>query len=130
MKKLSHLLAATFLYLSCLPWLLAAGIENVLDRSGFDFDRPDVPEVEAGDTPSEKFFIVFLQIVEVILFVAGIAAVVVIVVAGVRLTFSVGSEEEVEAAKKTLLYTVLGLLAVFLSFFVVQNILVIFTATL
>jgi hypothetical protein len=104
----------------------AAGILDILDRASISGERPDVPEVAEGGTPGAKFLIVFLTAVEVILFVAGIAAVVMIVAAGVRLTFSIGIEEQIEASKRMLIYAVLGLLAVFLSFFVVQNITTIF----
>ena len=124
----SYILIASALY-SWLLWhsaTLAVGINEVLNRAGVSGKKPNVPEVGQGGTPSQKFYLLFLTVVEVILFVAGIAAVVVIVISGVRLTFSIGQEEQIEGAKKGILYATLGLLAVFLTFFVVQNITKIF----
>lgn len=81
----------------------------------------EVPQIK-GETVTDKVFQIFLAVVQLFLFIAGIGATAMIVIAGIRMTFSTGSEEQIEGAKKMLLYAVLGLLAVFLSFLVVQNV--------
>lgn len=95
-----------------------AGIHSIL--------HPDTPNLLAEVQPEEKMYLLFLTAVEFILYISGIGATVMIVIAGVRMTASAGNDGAVSAAKKMLLYSVIGLLAVFLSYFIVQNIIGIF----
>ncbi|QQS59349.1 hypothetical protein IPN35_00450 [Candidatus Peregrinibacteria bacterium] len=84
-------------------------------------DPPDlIPIVPSDITPVEKVTLVVLAFLRFVFYGIGIGAVVMIVIAGVRLTFSFGGEEQVTAAKSTLLYAVIGLFAVILSVFLVQ----------
>ncbi len=87
---------------------------------------PDIPNVVTGATAIEKVGLIFFLFFDFILYVIGIAAVVMIVYAGFRLVTSFGDEEQITWAKKTVSSAILGLIAVILSLFVVQNIIKIF----
>lgn len=52
------------------------------------------------------------NILSMVLNLLGLLAAVVIVIAGIRLIFSMGDEEGKETAKKTILYAVIGLLII------------------
>lgn len=112
-----------FLFLLFFPICFASalGIEDLIYPISYE-SPPDVPTLESEMTATEKVFAVFLALVNIILYLGGVGATVIIVLAGVRMTFSVGSEDQIEGAKKMLLYAVLGLLAIFLSLLVIQNI--------
>ncbi len=49
------------------------------------------------------------NVVGILMFVAGIASVIVIIVAGIIMTVSAGDEKRAKTARKTLLYAVIGL---------------------
>ena len=84
--------------------------------------KENVPDVSHAKSPTEKVFLVFLALVKFLLYLAGVGAGAMIVVSGIRLSFSAGNEEMVDGARRTLLYAVLGLLAVILSLLIVENI--------
>jgi len=99
----------------------ALGIEDLVYPISYE-PSPDIPTLESEMTATEKVFAVFLAIANLILYLGGVGATVMIVLAGVRMTFSVGSEDQIEGAKKMFIYAVLGLLAIFLSLLVIQNV--------
>lgn len=55
-----------------------------------------------------------------LLFFAGIIAVFMVIIAGIRFITSGGDPKTVDSAKKTLTYAILGLLIVFFSFFILR----------
>lgn len=59
-------------------------------------------------------------IVNILLFVIGIVAVIMIIVGGIRYTTSAGDEKAVRAAKDTILYAVVGLVVAALAFAIVN----------
>lgn len=65
------------------------------------------------------------QIVNILLFVIGAAAVIVIVIGGLRYVLSGGDSTQVSSAKNTILYAVIGLVVAILAYaivnFVVDN---------
>jgi hypothetical protein len=93
-------------------------------------DKPDVlPGFgrDSSDASSKVNYIVF-RIVDVLLILAGILAVFFITLSGVRFVVGVGSQSQLDAAKRTLLWSVLGLIAVILSWALVTNVIkVLFT---
>ncbi len=56
-----------------------------------------------------------IQIVQTVLSYMALAAVVVIVIAGIRLVVSQGEEDQKEKAKKTIIYAVVGLIIILLA---------------
>ncbi len=63
------------------------------------------------------------NIVNTLIFAAGIIAVIFIIVGGVRYITSQGDEKGVEGAKNTILYAVIGLVVVVLAFAIVNFVL-------
>lgn len=81
----------------------------------------------AGGSASSDDLPKFIQnIVNVLLFIAGAIAVVMIILGGIRYVTSNGAQDQVKAAKDTILYSVIGLIVALLAFaivnFVVSNI--------
>ncbi len=107
----------------------ADSISGVLDiATGNDIPVAvaDVPNVIAGATATEKVGLIFFKATEFILFVVGIAAVTMIVYSGFRYVISLGDEEQITHAKESVLYAVIGLIAVFLALMVIENIIPLF----
>ena len=59
-------------------------------------------------------------VINIMLFVIGILAVIMIIYGGIRYTISRGSEKEVEGAKNTIMYSIVGLVVAILAFAIVQ----------
>lgn len=74
----------------------------------------DVPTDLTGDSG------IFKTIVNVILFVVGAVAVIMIIIGGVRYVVSGGDQNNVKAAKDTILYAVIGLIIAILAYAVVN----------
>lgn len=71
----------------------------------------DIPDID-GTTDNTDIRDVITKVLGYVLSFLALIAVVVIVIAGIRLIVSQGSEEERDKAKKTILYAVIGLLIV------------------
>lgn len=63
---------------------------------------------------------VLAAVIKALLLFAGAVAVLFLIIGGFRYVISAGNAEQVEAAKKTILYAVLGLIVIFLAFVLVQ----------
>ena len=59
------------------------------------------------------------NIVNIILYIVGAAAVIVIIISGLRYTMSAGNPQTVAAAKSTLIYAVIGLLVAIFAYAIV-----------
>jgi ABC-type Fe3+ transport system permease subunit len=66
------------------------------------------------------------KIVDVLLFVVGAVAVIVIVVGGIRYVVSAGDSNQITAAKNTILYAVIGLIVAILAYAIVNWVLAVF----
>lgn len=73
---------------------------------------PDDPKLNIGN--------VFTKVVNVILYVLGAIAVIMIVIGGIRYTTSGGDSSSTTAAKNTILYAVIGLIVAILAFAIVN----------
>lgn len=68
--------------------------------------------------------------INLVLYASGAVAVFMLVFAGIRYVMSMGNQERMDSAKKTIQYALIGLIAVILAFAAVQNIIsLIFQAT-
>lgn len=63
---------------------------------------------------------IFTKIVNILLFIIGAVAVIMLIIGGVRYTISGGKESEVKAAKDTILYAIVGIVVAFLAYAVVN----------
>lgn len=66
---------------------------------------------------------IFTTIVNVLLFVIGAASVIMLIVGGIRYTVSNGDSKQVETAKNTIMYAIIGLVIAFLAYAIVNWIL-------
>ena len=108
------------------PAQAAQGLIDLISQgTGYDMiiEHPDVPDVIACEGAIGKVGCIFTAIVRFLLFIAGVGATVMIIIAGVRLIISTGNDEEVTAARNTVLHATIGLLAVMLSYLIVAAIL-------
>ncbi|MCK5617188.1 hypothetical protein KAR91_85785 [Candidatus Pacearchaeota archaeon] len=113
----------------------------ISDALGIDIDtfrdevfRPENLPVATGNknlTADAKINSLLLYVVDLILYASGGAAVLFLVIGGIRYISSFGDQERMDGAKKTIKYAVIGLLAVILSFAIVTNVIdLIFKATI
>lgn len=63
---------------------------------------------------------VFRQVTNVILYIVGIIAVVMLIIGGIRYVVSGGDSKKVTDAKNTVLYAIIGLVVCFLAFAIVN----------
>ena len=71
---------------------------------------PDIGGVSATDTAAIRTGI--LNILDIILSFMALIAVIVVVIAGIRLVVSQGEEQEKDKAKKTIFYAIIGLIII------------------
>lgn len=115
MKKLKQLL---------LPALLVIGITAsvavpTIPVSAADLDPCTLnPGMCAGKKTDVND--IFKTIVNVLLFIVGVIAVIMIIVSGIRYTSSAGNSNSVAAAKNTLLYSVIGLVVAIFAYAIVN----------
>lgn len=76
-------------------------------------DVPDIGGVDGSDTSSIREGI--LKVLEIVLSFMALIAVIVIVIAGIRLVVSQGEEQEKDKAKKTIFYAIIGLIVILLA---------------
>ena len=79
----------------------------------------DVPPTLFGGEGS-----IFTTIVNILLFIIGAIAVIMLIIGGVRYTLSGGDSGNVTAAKNTILYAIIGLVVAFLAYAIVNWVLV------
>ncbi len=77
-----------------------------------------VDKIDNGNTTSLDTFV--KNIINVLLFVVGIAAVVMIIIGGLRYVVSGGDQSQVTGAKNTILYSVVGLVVAALAYAIVN----------
>ena len=77
-----------------------------------------VSSVNDGNSTDLPSFIT--NIVNILLFLAGAIAVIVIIIGGIRYVMSSGDAGQVQAAKNTILYAVVGLVVVIMAYAIVN----------
>ena len=81
----------------------------------------------AGGTGKEKLDVNLRSIINVLLYVLGAVAVIMIVIGGLRYVLSGGDSSAVTAAKNTILYSVVGLIVAILAYAIVNFVVTSFT---
>lgn len=64
--------------------------------------------------------VAFINFITALLMFAGTIAVVMIIVAGIRMMLASGEVKKLETARDTLMYAIIGLIIIFFSFFIVN----------
>ncbi|PIZ73114.1 hypothetical protein COY07_02420, partial [Candidatus Peregrinibacteria bacterium CG_4_10_14_0_2_um_filter_43_11] len=121
MKKLFYRIVGTFL-------LFPLAMSNTLGITISDFRdevfRPDnLPVGREGDGSVEtKLIDAFNFAINLILYASGSIAVLMFVIGGVLYITSLGKQEQMDNAKKTLKFALIGLLVVIFAYAIVTNI--------
>lgn len=121
MKKWFYTLAGSLLLL---PLTLSEAMGITLDDFRHEVFRPsNLPAGSAVDMSVEgKVNSLFQFAVNFILYASGSVAVVLLVIGGIRYVTSLGDQERLEGAKKTIKYAIAGLLVVILAYALVTNV--------
>lgn len=94
---------------------VSTGAFAVTLREGAEAARCDgCPENLFGDTG------VFKQITNVVLYIVGVIAVIMLIIGGIKYVVSGGDAKKVTDAKNTVLYAIIGLIIAFLAFAIVN----------
>jgi type IV secretory pathway VirB2 component (pilin) len=80
------------------------------DRGNLFGPVPDIGGVSATDTLAIRESV--LSVLDVVLGFMALIAVIVVVIAGIRLVISQGEEQEKDKAKKTIFYAIIGLIII------------------
>lgn len=93
--------------------------------------RSGVEAARGRDQPADLFGVggIFTEVVNVLLFLVGAIAVVMIVIGGLRYVLSGGDSSNVTAAKNTILYAIVGIVVALLAYAVVDFVVTRFAAT-
>lgn len=79
-----------------------------------------VDKVDSGKTGANDLTDLIKNVVNILLFIVGVAAVVMIIIGGLRYVTSNGEQAQVTAAKNTILYSVIGLVVAALAYAIVN----------
>ncbi len=103
---------STLSTLSCRAWLIATGFLPLSALAqGFAGDIPAIPGTPSA-VDEQGIRDIILRALQFVLDFLALAAVIFIIVAGIRLIFSQGADEQKDKAKKTILFVIIGLLVI------------------
>ena len=99
------------------------GIKGLLHKTGINSSSQDVslPKVDKISGADDKTNHLLYKFIEILITLSGIIAVVFIAIGGMEYTVSAGDSDRKNAAKYTILYAILGLLAVIFSYAIFTN---------
>lgn len=113
-------------------FLFAPGLAHAATTIDPSLRPPDAPqgfsELNQSDLPSSHQFsdlsitYIIADIAVALLQISGILAIFFIIMSGFNYVKSFGQEEEIQKAKKGLIWSILGFLLVILSYAIVQNV--------
>ena len=122
MKKIrSFIIAATLLFCSSLtPTAGAAGVlDPACNQTGGAGQNSAVCKDNTSENKNNNPLTgndgVIIKVANIVTVIAGVAAVIIIILAGLRYVTSGGSSEDVSGAKRTIVYVVVGLVIIALS---------------
>ena len=103
---------STFQKLSCRTWLVMTGVLAPFTAfAGFGGPIPAIPGTPSA-VDKQGIRDVILRALAFVLDFMALAAVIFVVIAGIRLIVSGGSDEQKDKAKKIILYVIIGLLVI------------------
>ncbi|MBR2726087.1 hypothetical protein IKE87_02365 [Candidatus Saccharibacteria bacterium] len=120
MKKILKALLPTIL---CVIVMLGLMVAPALTQNAAAMTLQEGAEAARCDEcPSELFGDngVFKQVTNVILYIVGIIAVIMLIIGGIKYVISGGDAKKVTDAKNTVLYAIIGLVIAFLAFAIVN----------
>ena len=115
MKKLSAIIISAFAVIGLAvaplaPVAVAAPVDSIKEGVGGIGGNESQPKLEDG----------IKTIVNVLLFLIGAIAVIMIIIGGIRYTTSNGDASQTKAAKDTILYAVIGIIVAILAYAIVN----------
>lgn len=124
MKKIKYIILSFGIVagfgLAALPVAVSAATNPFADACKVD---PNSAVCKSKDDSVTSFTKI---IVNTLLYVLGAISVIVIIIGGIRYTISMGDAKNVEAAKSTILYAVVGLVVAILAYAIVNFVLGVF----
>lgn len=128
MKKLQTIMTSAILAISV---LMTPVVLTTVDAGAATCATPrecveDGASVKTG-TGTQSLGGLITNIVNILLYVLGAIAVIMIVVGGIRYTLSNGDSAAIKGAKDTILYSVIGLIVAILAYAIVNFVLTSFT---
>ena len=122
-NKLGILLGSVLIVLAAgLVVVNPVGVSAASDTSGLANGANSVAAAGGGSLSTNLFGQggTFTNIINALLFVIGLASVVMLIVGGVKYTLSAGDQKAVTDAKNTILYAIVGLAIAFLAYAIVN----------
>jgi len=110
-----------FLFFLADPVHAARGIEDILDSQNA-YQEPNLPTMVTSQNPEDKVNHIIYTVIEIILSLAGLVAVIFIVIGGARYTMSAGDDDMINGAKSMILYALGGLIVIIFSYAILTNI--------
>lgn len=121
MKKTRHIILTTFITLLGLfvtPFVATTGAIDVY-TGACDGNTSKI----CGATTNDDLPKIMKNVINLLFFVIGVIAVIMIIVGGIRYSTSGGDSSQIQAAKNTVLYAVVGLVVAILAFAIVNFVL-------
>jgi hypothetical protein len=100
----------------------AADLQQIIENIGGYGSLP-MPEINSETTAEGKIVSIIALLINIILLLAGSASTAIIVIGAVRLAISSGDEDMINGGKKMVIWAVVGLLVVILSYAIMANVL-------
>jgi len=99
------------------------GIKGLLQKTGVGAGSQDVslPKVDKIRGADEKTNHILYKFIEILITLAGIIALIFVIIGGMEYTVSAGSSDRQNGAKHKIMYALLGLLAVIFSYAIFTN---------
>lgn len=101
------------------PAYAVTPLESACQGAGGTFN-PSTGECASGGQSLQQFI---TNIINILLFIVGVAAVIVIIIGGLRYILSSGDQASITSAKNTILYAVIGLIVALLAYAIVNFVL-------
>ena len=93
----------------------SAGATLAATNAQIAFAQVKKPNID-NPVSGSSFGQILADIIDALLLFAGAIAVLFLIIGGFRYVVSTGNEQQVDAARKTILYAVLGLIIIFIAF--------------
>lgn len=101
----------------------SAGAESIIkyDSSITESTTVNLPKIDDRALPEEKISHIIYSIIEILISLSGMAAVVIMVIAGVQYTISTGDDDMMASAKKKIIWGLSGLMVIIFSYAILLN---------
>jgi len=113
--------AALLAFGLALPIAAVAGnAASAVDCTGIDCAAQGAGNAVTGSSKTSDLTAVIKLVVNIMLFIIGAVAVIMIVVGGIKYTVSNGNPEQIKNAKNTIMYAIVGIVLAILAYAIVN----------